>query len=702
VTRARVAAALVAASLGSGALMLWLRAAPVPAFAEVRGRFASSEGVLLDRHGRVIHERRVDPSGRRLAWTPLAEVAPVLVEALLAAEDRRFRAHAGVDPLALAGAARDALRGGPRRGASTLTMQVAALVDPALRAGAGGRGLLGKARQLRAALALERRWSKDEILEAHLNLASFRGELVGVAAAAQGLFGRAPHGLGEAEAALLVALLPAPNAAPDAVVVRACRQAARREGVSCAAIEAGAAQAFAAAPVVRPALALAPHVAARLLRPAAAGAAPRLRVATTLDAGVQRRVSEVLQRQLLALAGRNVRDAAALVVENASGEVRAWVGSSGSLASAPQVDGVRARRQAGSSLKPFLYARALDRRLVVASTHLDDTPLDVATPAGSYRPENYDRAFRGPVSVRAALASSLNVPAVRLLQLVGVDDFVAALRGLGFAGLRDADFYGDSLALGSADVSLLELVGAWHALARGGVFAPLVLEPGAPAAPARRVLSPEAAFVVLDVLADRASRAPSFGLESALAARVWSAAKTGTSVDMRDNWCVGATPRFTVGVWVGNFSGEPMWDVSGVDGAAPAWLEIVHALHRDAPDAAPAPPPGLVRTGGEWYLAGTEPAPLARAVAVPGPREGRIVAPQHGARLALDPDVPDARERLLLEAAPPDPRLAFRLDGEPLGSAAGPLLWQPVRGRHRLTLVAEDGAVVDEIAFSVR
>lgn len=701
---ARAAAAGLAtlACVGALAAGLWLRAARAPGFAEVRAGFASSEAVLLDRRGVPLHERRVDPHARRLAWTPLAEVSPLLVETLIAAEDRRFRAHPGVDWRAVAGAARDRARGGPRRGASTLTMQVAALADPSLRPGAGGRGLAGKLRQMRAALALERAWSKDQILEAHLNLVGFRGELVGVAAAARGLFDRAPHGLGPAEAALLVALLPAPNAPPDAVAARACRLAARASGANCAEITARAEAALSLPPSVRRDLSLAPHVAARLLRGAGA-------VATTLDAGVQRLVADALARQLHALAGRNARDAAALVVENGSGDVLAWVGSSGALASAPLVDGVRARRQAGSSLKPFLYARALDRRLVTPATRIDDAPLDVATPAGSYRPENYDRAFRGPVPVRVALASSLNVPAVRVLQMLGVDDFVRVLGQLGFEGLRDPDFYGDSLGLGSADVTLLELAGAWRALARGGLYAPLRLEPGAPAAPDRRVFSPEAAFLVTDILSDRASRAPSFGLESALAARVWSAAKTGTSVDMRDNWCAGITRRYTVGVWLGNFSGEPMHDVTGVDGAAPAWLEIVHALHAaDAPRSAaasPAPPPGVTRAGDEWFLAGTEPfATAADDLAAPTatPSLARIISPQPGARIALDPDIPDRRERLVLAASPRDARLAFHLDDQPLGPASDPVLWQPARGRHRLTLVSPDGAVVDELEFAVR
>jgi penicillin-binding protein 1C len=701
--RNAAASALAALAILAGAALLWRASeppAPPPDLAAIRARFASSEGVLLDRHGALLHEARVDLHGRRLAWTPLTEIARPLREAVVASEDRRFRSHGGVDWLAIAGALRDAARGGPRRGASTLSMQLAALIEPSLRAAPSARGALAKLRQMRAARALEARLGKDAILEAYLNLASFRGELQGVAAASRGLFDRDPHGLGAAEAALLAALLPAPNAPLGAVARRACRIAARGAAESsCEAVRSLAQRALAAAPRVRPAASLAPHLAARLLRPADPSAR---RVTTTLDARLQALVADVLRRQVLELRGRNVRDAAALVADNATGEVLAWVGGVGELGSAAAVDGVRARRQAGSTLKPFLYARALDRRLVTAATRLDDAPLDVVTPAGSYRPENYDRAFRGLVPAREALASSLNVPAVRLLQLVGVEDFVGRLRALGFASLERPDFYGGSLALGSADVSLLELVGAYRALAAGGVYTPLRVEPGArdDAPPAAPALSAAAAFVVADVLSDRASRAPTFGLESPLATRVWSAVKTGTSKDLRDNWCLGFTRRYSVGVWLGNFSGEPMWDVSGVDGAAPAWLAIVHALHEDVPSEAPPPPPGVVRAGGEWYLAGSEPAALAAAP--PSPREARIVAPEDGLVLALDPDIPASRERLLLEASPRDPSLALRLDGRPLGSAGAPLLWALERGRHALALVGPEGRVVHSVRFEVR
>ena len=660
----------------------------LPAFAVVRASRPSSEAVLLDRHGALLHERRVDPNGRRLAWTPLAAVSPLLTEALLRAEDRRFHTHGGVDPIAAAGAARDALSGRVR-GASTLTMQLTALLDASLRARASARGALAKLRQIRAAWALERSWSKDEILEAYLNLATWRGELVGIAAASRGLWDRAPHGLGRAESALLVALLRAPNATPDSVAARACRLA--DEPPMCAEIERSA-LALAAPPRVRPRATDAPHLATRLL--VQDGPA---RVRTTLDATLQRRVADVLARQVAALVDRNVRDAAALVVDNASGEILAWVGGSGAVSSARHVDGVRARRQAGSTLKPFLYARAFEKRLITPATQLDDSPLDVVTALGTYRPENYDHTHRGPVPAREALASSLNVPAVRVLQLVGVDDFVAVLRGLGVAGLREPDFYGDSLALGSADVSLFELVGAYRALANGGVFTPLRVRPG-PAPPGARVLSASATWLVSDALSDRGARAPTFGLESVLATRGWSAVKTGTSKDMRDNWCIGSTRRFTLGVWVGNFSGASMWDVSGIDGAAPAWLEIVESLPPG--DASSPPRPAeLVASAAGVLLAGTEPAPrrVGRARA-----PLRIAAPRDGTVLALDPDIPDARERTLFEADAPDPTATFVLNGRRLGHAAQPLLWPLERGRHTLALVAVDGTTLDSVGFRVR
>ncbi|MCC6846975.1 MAG: penicillin-binding protein 1C [Deltaproteobacteria bacterium] len=687
------AAALAAAALaGAGALAAWLAVATmaVPAFDAIRARHRPSDVPLLDRRGTVLHELRTDADERRLAWTALADVSPVLVPAVLAAEDRRFRDHHGVDARALLGAALDGLAGRAGRGASTVTMQLAALLDPALAPRRGGRTLAQKLRQMRAALALERRWSKDEILEAYLNRVVFRGELRGVGAAAAFLFGKAPHGLDAAEALVLAAAVRSPNAARAAVVRRAARLAAARAVEVDGAALAAAADRVATAALRHGRLDLAPHLARRLL---AGRTAP---VATTLDAATQRVARGALVRTLTALRGRNVEDGAALVADNASGEVLAWVGGSGALSRARFVDAVRARRQPGSTLKPFLYGLAFERRLLTPASLVEDVPLAVAVPGGLYRPRDYDDRFRGLVSARTALASSLNVPAVRTLGLVGGDAFVALLHDLGFAAVtEEGAFYGPALALGGADVTLLELVGAYRALANGGVWSPLRVTPdAAPASAApRRVLSAAAAFQVGDILADRESRSATFGLESALATRFFTAVKTGTSQDMRDNWCLGWSERYTVGVWVGNASGAPMHDVSGVAGAAPVWLEVMTWLHRAAPSAAPAPPPELVATEiafpddveaarREWFAPGTEPG--ARVLAAGA---ARIVTPIDGTILALDPDIPSDLQRVPLDAAGGVDGLRWRVDGADLGPANALALWRPTPGAHVVALV---------------
>jgi penicillin-binding protein 1C len=687
------------------ALAAWLLASgtavtAVPTPAAVRADWRPSDAVLLDRHGDVLHERRIDATRRRLPWTALDDVSPALVQAVLASEDRRFEAHGGVDGRALLAAAWGRLSGGPPRGASTITMQLAGLLDPALRRRREPRGLAQKLRQIRGAWAIESRWTKAQILEAYLNLVTFRGELTGVAAAADGIFGKAPHGLTGPEAAVLAALLRGPGASPEAVGRRARALAA--DARAAEEVGAAAARAFAPAAPHGPRRADAPHVAQRLLQ-----AGGPIRVVSTLDAGVQRLAGETLRRHLLGVRAARVADGAVLVVDNASGDVLAYVGSSGDLSAAPLVDGVRARRQAGSTLKPFLYGLAVDQRLLTPATLLDDAPLEIAVAGGLYRPRNYDESFRGPVSARVALASSLNVPAVRVLSLVGPEAFVEALRGLGLGLDRSGEWYGPALALGSADVTLWEMVGAYRALAEGGTWRPLRLTADAPGE-ARRVLSAEAAFVVGHVLADRESRSTTFGLENVLATGFWAAVKTGTSKDMRDNWCLGFSRRYTVGVWVGNFSGEPMHNVSGVTGAAPVWIDVMRALHRTVGSPAPQPPAGVVAAPvaftvepprRDWFLAGTEPLTTAAAG---GAHLARIVAPVSGTVIAIDPEIPRDRQRVMFEADGADPGLRFVLDDVDLGQAIGPVLWAPRPGRHVLTLRDAHAAARDTVTFEVR
>jgi penicillin-binding protein 1C len=686
--------------------------AEVPAFARVRADYAPSEAVLLDRHGERIQETRVDPTGRRLEWTPLAAVSPALVSAVLEAEDRRFYEHDGVDWRALASAFWDTVARRHPRGASTIAMQLAGLLDRHLAPARGGTGrsLAQKWAQLRLARELGSSWTHEQILEAYLNLVTFRGELQGVASAARGVFGKDPHGLEDEEARILAALIRSPEASAEKVARRAC--ALDPVTADCAGLERRVLAAFARPRAIPPRVALAPQLATRLV--ARLGGARGGELRTTLDSGLQRFARETLRRQLLGLREQNVRDGAILVLDNASGEVLAYVGSSEELSSAPLVDGVLARRQAGSTLKPFLYARAFDRRLLTPGSTLEDSPLDVPTDGGIYRPENYDRRFHGPVPARVALASSLNVPAVRTLGLVGVDDFVRTLGQLGVSGLRESGFYGSSLALGSADLSLWELTNAYRSLARGGRWSEAKLLAGE-SVPSRRAFSPEAAFLVSDILSDRENRSLTFGLESSLSTRYWSAAKTGTSKDMRDNWCLGYSSRYTVGVWVGNFSGAPMWNVTGIEGAAPVWLEVMNRLHsRGEPSRAPKAPRGIAWADGRAYLKGTEPvaaiagtarAPSQSALQSSLPSQSsaaaRILFPAPGTFIALDPDIPPGRQAVFLEASRRDARLSWRLDGEPLGDAADVRFWPPRAGSHELALL-RDGEAIDHVSFVVR
>lgn len=699
---------------GLVAVAAWPAAAPPPDFAAVRAA-PGSDRILFDRHGEALHRLRVDPSVRRLPWVPLEAVAPALREAVLRAEDRRFARHGGVDGLALAAAVLARLRGGPPRGASTLSMQLAALLDPEGLGRGGRRSLPAKLAQMRAAWALEARWSKDQILEAYLNRVPWRGELVGVGAMARSLFGKAPEALDRREAALAAALLRAPNAPPDRVARRACRLLAPAPGEDCAGLAAEArARLGGRLPSADPADGpqLAPHLARRLL----ADAGPE-GLRSSLDARLQRLAREALAQQLAELRGRGVEDAAMVVLDNASGEVLAWVGAVEAGSQAPEVDGVLARRQAGSTLKPFLYGLALEQRWLTAASALEDRPLDLAEAGGLYRPQNHDRRHRGWVSARTALASSLNVPAVRLVEALSPAVFRARLVGLGFDLPEPGGHYGPSLALGAAEVSLLELAQAYRTLARGGQPGTLRWTPAGPAAlpaPTAR-LDPGVAWLLGDILADREARAPGFGLDSVLATRHWTAVKTGTSKDLRDNWCVGFSRRHTVAVWVGNAGGQPMRDVSGQAGAAPAWRQMVDTLHRLDPEAAtlagpPPPPAGLEahpapRTPAaepprpEWFLAGTamqDPAPAAHR-ALP-----RIVSPADGSLHALDPDIPPAAQALHLQAEPAQgPGWRWRLDGRLLGEAR-PRRLPPVPGAHRLELLDPAGQVRASARFRVR
>ncbi len=692
-----IAVVIVVALLLAGVTALFWAESP-PNFERIKAQFQPSDAQLLDRNGRVIHELRVDFRGRRLPWLGLGAISPVLAQTVVAAEDHRFHSHHGVDWLALARSVWDGAWGRGNRGASTLTMQLAALLDAKLSARHGQRDVAQKWAQIRAALALERVWSKQQILEAYLNLVSWRGEIAGIHAASRALLGKAPDGLDQSDAVFLTALLPSPNATAPQVARRACTLSKIPD---CAALSARIGTILASPHSDLRQIADAPHVARQLL----SKTTPSAR--STLDGDLQRFTLHTLRQELTQLTTRNVRDGAVLAIDNRSGEVLAYLGNGGTASSAAHVDGVRAFRQAGSTLKPFLYQLALEKKILTAASPLDDSPLNVNTATGLYVPQNYDRDFQGWVSVRTALASSLNVPAVKTLTLVGGDHFLQRLQKLGLTQLDQGDdFYGPALALGGAEVSLWELVNAYRTLANEGRQGPLQLSLPSKASPeAALVLDPGAAYIVNDILSDRVARSLSFGLENALATRYWSAAKTGTSKDMRDNWCIGFTQRYTVGVWIGNFDGAPMTHVSGVTGAAPIWLAVMNYLNANSPDAPPKLPANVMRAASapgatELFLSGTETsgATLKPAAA----SRPRIAYPRDGEILSLDPDIPPASQRVRFEAAPENKTLRWSLTEAKGGNAISASWWQPQPGNFTLALIDANGKQLDTIKFEVR
>ncbi|MEA3103505.1 penicillin-binding protein 1C [Caballeronia mineralivorans] len=703
----------------------------LPTFDEVRSGWRSSDWVLLARDGEPLQRTRIDTTERRGDWVALQDVSPALREAIVVSEDKRFYEHSGVDWRGAAAAAWANLRNTRTRGASTVTMQLSGLIDEDRRP--GRRSISEKATQTVGALWLDHAWRKDQILEAYLNLVPFRGEIVGLSALSQTLFGKLPSGLNEREAALTAALVRAPNANYAKVSARTCgilrdMNRARSSAVDpCVNLDSYVqltlTRTASASPRSSDYDALAPHFARRVaneVRPTAGA-----RVQSTLDSRLQRFARDSLARTLLELNSRahqrNVHDGAAIVIDNRSGEILAWVGSAGGLSNAPEVDAVVALRQAGSTLKPFLYAQAIDEKRLTPASLLDDAPLDLATGGGLYIPQNYDHDFKGWVSMRTALGSSLNVPAVRTLVMVTPHRFAKTLVSLGLPLTQAGDYYGFSLALGSADVTLATLTNAYRTLANGGIAGPMFdITAHAPAALEKRIFSPQASFIVTNILADNNARTRTFGFDSVLATRFFSAVKTGTSKDMRDNWAIGYTSRYTVGVWVGNADGAPMWDVSGVTGAAPVWAALVNYLHRQTPSRAPVAPSGVVRTKivyqndiepsrDDWFLSGTEMSRIALSANAQGAsaRNGaaRIATPADGTIFALDPDIPAARQRVWFESAQGAPAgSVWQLDGKAAGPSARMtrMAWLPWPGHHTLELVDGHGVVVDSVKFEVR
>ena len=711
---------------------------------------------LADRHGLALRTTHA-PDGSLARWLPLSEMDPKILQTFLALEDRRFYEHGAMDWRAAVRAARDNLRAGHVvSGASTITMQLARLLRPA----ASGRTWGAKLLQVLWALRLERHLAKQAILEQYLNRVPLGQGAIGVAAGARLYFDASATQLSLAQAALLAGLARAPSTANP--FVSTGRAQTRRAQTLIRMRDAG----YAADPELARAAAepllpqrsappfLAPHFTSRLLAWSDERGEPvdGLR-RTSLDLALQTRLEAEVRHTVQIMRERGVEQAAVVVLDNRTGEILAWVGSPDFWAdSAGQVDMVVSPRQPGSALKPFLYALAFDRGYTPASI-LADIPHTYETPTGPYRPRNYDRAFHGPVRAREALASSYNVPAIELTDRVGVSSLLRTLQVAGFASLdRTADYYGLGLALGNGDVTLLELANAYRALANGGVWRPYwwwAVPSGvrADSEAGRRVMSRGAAALVLDVLSDPVARIPGFGLSTPFDFPFPVAVKTGTSRHFTDNWAVGTTGGFTVAVWVGNFSGRPMDDVSGVTGAGPLLHRaIILSAQVHAPGVLASPasvgavPVSICRLSGlratpqcpgmvEWFVPGTEPVrscdwhrggsahlpteyaewaaqagppevPVREAATSAGPPADpepfRILSPQDGDKYGIPPGVGARYATIALRAAGGAGAVRWWVDGRPALATR----WRLVPGGHTIRAVTTHGDS-DEVRIAV-
>ncbi|MDO5667752.1 MAG: penicillin-binding protein 1C [Alcaligenaceae bacterium] len=704
----------------------------LPGFNEIKTVSQSSYIDILDRQGQVLDRIRQDFTKRQGEWLTLDEISPTFIKSILHSEDKRFYQHAGVDWWALINAGQSHLRQKIKKilgltsgrevgrgGASGISMQLASMLKPELQAKTF-RSYRQKWQQMATALALERQLHKDEILEAYVNLLPFRGEIVGVSAAAETFYGKYAFGLNPRESALLAVMARAPNASITRLTERSCDLLMKMsEDNHCRGLEHFVSYYLS---LPHPQRLDNQHNAPHLAQYARqwANLHDRKRVYTSLDMALQKRVTELVQQHLSELRDVMVQDAAVVVLDNSSGAILTYLGSSGGLSTAQEVDHARAPRQVASTLKPFLYAQMIDEKRLTAASLLHDSPINLLAGEGLYIPQNHNRSFAGWVSLRVALASSLNIPAVRTIVSLGVAPFYKKLKELHLPLSRDSEFYGYSLALGGADMDLLSLTNAYRTLANQGNYSSLWWNQAERTEPSMtEVFSPEAAWIIADILSDRQARAYTFGLDSVLTTPFWSAVKTGTSKDMRDNWTVGWSEHFTVGVWVGNSDGRSMQNVLGVSGAGPIWHDVMRYLHQNRESKAPPKPAAVVAetvqfigldeaTRQEYFLTGTEMRQVV-SLATSGydaMAPIKIQAPINGSILALDPDIPLNAQKLYLKAnIPPDDPRVESLQWEVSDIAAGRGVgnfWSPSRGRHRIVLKAEDGKVLDQVFISVR
>lgn len=556
----------------------WLSPRVIP-HRPLRARFATSTAVYD--HGGGLLRLTLARDGAYRMWVPFERMSPLLVDATLLQEDRHFWWHPGVNPVALVrGAWRTYVMRARRQGGSTITMQLARILY-----GIHSSTVGGKLAQIARAFELELCHTKREILEAYLNLAPYGGNVEGAAAASLIYFGSDPSRLTLPEALTLAVLPQNPSGrAPSAGVKERTALRVARDRLSArwrATHPAGQGQADLMRLAIRTGSSAelpfrAPHLVDAVLVDAGEAVAPEIH--TTLD----RRLQDVLERQIRSYVGRNgrvgVHNAAAMLVDSRTMAVQALVGSADFFNAeiAGQVNGTAAKRSPGSTLKPFIYALAIDQGVLHPMTVLKDAP----SAFGAYSPENFDGRFVGPLTAKDALVHSRNVPAVYVASQLSQPDLYGFLEISGVSGLRSREYYGLALVLGGGELTMEELISLYGALANEGVVRPLRYRVDQPQVAGVRVLSREATYVTLDMLKDNPHPGEVSAARPSPLPVHW---KTGTSYGFRDAWTVGIFGPYILGVWVGNFDGEANPAFVGVRMAAPLFFQVVDAIEAQEP-----------------------------------------------------------------------------------------------------------------------
>jgi penicillin-binding protein 1C len=676
-TRRRLATAAVALTVLAGALAIADRLFPPDI-----SRFERQSTVVLDRDGHILRAFTTKSRQWRLGTTA-RDVDPLYLKMLKAYEDKGFDDNWGVDPAALGRAAAQWVWFGHIvSGGSTLTMQVARLLGPRRP-----RGIVTKLVQIVRALQLDERYSKRRILAMYLTLAPFGGNLEGARAASLAYFGQEPNRLTPGEAALLVALPQSPERLrPDrhAAAARRGRDKVLARLEADGVLSPGQAADAEAEPVPdrrRPLPFAAPHLAQDL-----AARAPGRTIPTRIDGGLERRLAILAAAEADRFA--DGADIAAIVVRNSTRDVIGYLGGVGYFhRPAGQLDLARAWRSPGSALKPFIYGMAFDDGDINPMTLIEDRPERF----GDYAPKDFDREFRGTVTVREALADSLNVPAVAVLSRVGPVRFVSDLQeaGVRLATTRLAGMPSLPVALGGVGIRLVDLTMLYVGLADGGVAAPLAYT-AHPSGATHRLMSATAAWYVTNILAD-SSKPDGWGQGIGVEATRPIAFKTGTSYGYRDAWSVGFSPGYTVGVWVGRADGTPRPGHYGRNTATPLMLKIFALLPAESSCWRPPPPDALIVSSNaalppnlRRFRSQTQSPVWHRAM------PPRILFPSDGITLETEKDAPD----VVLKAAGGVGDLFWIVNGQPIGHASlgADMFWRPNSdGFARIAVIDRDG-----------